>query len=575
MALTPTISQQLARFVELQPASNTGRRGAEAMVAAAVTMGVLYLAFGAQAALVGVSGAFVAFTGWDRPLWSRAKILGQLGVVYLAAVAAGVAVAGSGVLSVLVLGVVGLVVSFWYHAVIGDPPGPMLLIAGAGFATWSEALTVNGLPYLLLVIAGMTVSSAVCLLFQLPQRQLPLREAMEAVTEAVDALVAANPVTTDPKALARLRDEAFAAHFHAQEVLVDSTARDHPTTHRARLDRALHSLHVQLIEAVCRHELPWARVEVQELLKLPYLGTPDTRYLLRWAMSGASLPWLAARRMGVAILLTGAVVLASGSTQPHWAVMTTAIVLSGGVDRVTTTHRAAHRLAGTVAGLLLFLLIESRDPTPPVVLGIVLCCVFLTQVLGPRNFALASAAITPMALLMFTIGHPLPAQEVVTTRLLETAVGAGSAVLVLWLSGFSTPIALVRRQFRRTLRTLERTLDLYTAGWGRTPLGFAARRNLHFEQLACVRILDLALADRPRTLAHWPQLEADVSTLTHVVLTAGWTEEPAQTLDTAAMAGRLRNYLAGLPPISGLPIDADRAHRELTAVLAAGRAGRR
>lgn len=575
MPLTSTISHQLARFVELQPARNTRLRGAEATVAAATTMGVLYLAFGAQASLVGVSGAFIAFTGWDRPVWSRAKILGQLAVVYLAAVSAGVAVAGSGLLSVLVLGVVGLVVTFWYHAVIGDPPGPMLLIAGAGFATWSEALTVNGLPYVLLVIAGMVVSSTVCLLFQLPQRQLPLRQAMDAVTDAVDALVAANPLTTDAKVLARLRDDAFATHFHAQEMLVDSSARDLPATNRSRLDRGLHALHVQLIEAVCRHELPWARVEVQELLKLPYLGTPDTRYLLRWAMSGASLPWLAARRMGVSILLTGAVVLALGSTQPQWAVMTAAIVLSGGVDRVTTTHRAAHRVVGTVVGLLIFLVIESLDPAQPVVLAVVLCCVFLTQMLAPRNFALASAAITPMALFMFTIGHPVPVEEVVTTRLLETALGTGCAVLVLWLTGFTTPIALVRRQFRRALRTLERTLDLYSAGWARTPVGFAARRNLHFEQLACVRILDLALADRPRTLAHWPRLEADISTLTHVVLTAGWTEDPTQTLDTAAMATRLRSYLASLPPISGMPIDPQRAHRELSAVLAAGRAGRR
>ena len=267
MPLTSTISHQLARFVELQPARNTRLRGAEATVAAATTMGVLYLAFGAQASLVGVSGAFIAFTGWDRPVWSRAKILGQLAVVYLAAVSAGVAVAGSGLLSVLVLGVVGLVVTFWYHAVIGDPPGPMLLIAGAGFATWSEALTVNGLPYVLLVIAGMVVSSTVCLLFQLPQRQLPLRQAMDAVTDAVDALVAANPLTTDAKVLARLRDDAFAAHFHAQEMLVDSSARDLPATNRSRLDRGLHALHVQLIEAVV------GKVELGDALEV--LGGDD------------------------------------------------------------------------------------------------------------------------------------------------------------------------------------------------------------------------------------------------------------------------------------------------------------
>lgn len=575
MSVTSAISRQLAQFVEVKPATHTMLRGLEAAMAAAITMLALTVLFGPEYAFVGLSGAFLAFTGWDRPLLGRARILALLGIVYLAALAAGLLVAGHRVLSVLALALIGLVVSFWYHALIADPPGPMLLIAGASFATYVPATGIAPLTYLAVVLFGMVVSSLTCLIFQIPVRQIPLRDALHAVTEAINDLIRADASTTDRQELARLRDQAFAAHFHAQEVLVESTARDHPTTNRQRLDRQLHALHVRLIESVCRQETPWATVQVHLLLALPYLGAPSTGYLLRWAMSRASLPWLAARRMGMAILLVGTVTLLLDTAQPAWAIMTTAIILSFGVDRTSTTHRAGHRVVGTLLGLMVFLVIDTLTLHRFVLLCVIVGCIFLIQVLGPRNFALASMAITPMALFMFTGAHAdaNPA-EIVTSRMTETVVGAVCALAVLWATGFSTPIALARRQFRRTLRALERTLDLYSNGNARSRIGFSARRNLHFEQLASAQVLDLARRDRPRALAGYSKVEAVTSDLTYVVLTAGWTAVPERTLDTAAMAEALRACLAKLPPVSSRPIDAVAVAGELARVLDIGQAGR-
>lgn len=140
--------------------------------------------------------------------------------------------------------------------------------------------------------------------------------------------------------------------------------------------------------------------------------------------------------------------------------------------------------------------------------------------------------------------------------MLETLVGGVCSVLVIWAAGRRAPIALVRRQFRRSLRSLERLLLLIADGEQSSERGYAARRDLSFEQLQCGSILQIAQTDLPRDLADWNLLETSLNEASYVVLAACWTVDPQHSIDAEKMAGVLARMIAALPPVGTQMVDA-------------------
>jgi hypothetical protein len=192
-----------------------------------------------------------------------------------------------------------------------------------------------------------------------------------------------------------------------------------------------------------------------------------------------------------------------------------------------------------------------------VVLVIALILVFFIQMLAVRNYALAAMFVTPMALLISTAGNPYqPVGKIAGERIIETVIGAAASVFVIWATGRRAPIALVRRQFRRALRSLERLLLLIADGEQSTERGYAARRDLGFEQLQCGSILQIAQTDLPKDLADWNLLETAMNEASYVVLAACWTTDPPTSIDAERMAGVLTRMIAALPPVSTTMVDA-------------------
>nr|WP_246306057.1 FUSC family protein [Allobranchiibius huperziae] len=304
-----------------------------------------------------------------------------------------------------------------------------------------------------------------------------------------------------------------------------------------------------------------------------YLGSPSFAYLLRWGLSQRSLPWLAARRLAAAVLLTCAVSYGLHLGHPYWAVLTTALIITVGADRLSLTHRALHRLAGTLAGVLVFFALHALHVRGLLLLGVALLLVFLMQMVVVRNYALGGIFITPMALLISTANNPYqPVGHIAGLRILDTAVGAASSLIVIWVSSRGTPVILVRRQYRRALRALERVLVMLADGEQSTPAGFEARRDLSFEQLQCAQVLQIAQVDLPLTLGSWGELEAALNKLSYTVLAACWTVDPPATLHADAMAARLQRILSKLPPVSRTLVDAHELAKDLHDVLRIGMA---
>lgn len=567
MALT----RELTRFLEVEPDRGTWKRSLHSLVVATVTLVGLSLAFGIPAAMVGVPGLFLATAAYERSLRSRARVLRRLALAYLVAVSLG---ALASLLpawqAVLVLAALGTAISFGYHALLSDPPGPMMLILGAAVATYVPTLGVP-IPLVIAVTAlGLALGCSTSLLLTMPHSRAAVRRQLEALQEAVDAF------DTDLSELpadevGRLRDEAFGALFAAQASLRSSSSRREGaefSPEHLRMEDEIHALHLRLLRKMVAEDLPWAQAGETSMLD-HYVGAPRESYLVQWAFSRASPAWLAARRTGAAILAAGETSVLLGSDHPYWSVMTAALVLSVPADRISTLRRAGHRVVGTGLGVVLFLGIYSLHPPAWVTAGIVVVCLALLPVLAPQQYLLAMT-MTPIPLLLAAMHAQTGIAQIIQSRILETVIGAVAALLVLWLPGRSSSVLLVRRQFRRAMLALDQVLRQMVINPS-PDAGIELRRNLHFEQLAAARTLAMVLNDHPETLEGWSEVEAALNELTYSVLTAARTTDPGRALNWLEMARALETFLRTLPPVSKAPLHASVIAVVLTDVRLSGR----
>ncbi|GAB3486173.1 FUSC family protein [Flexivirga lutea] len=552
------LNRQLLAFAEVKPAPGRWKFALHVLAIVVVAVTLISLLLGPSMGLVGITGAFLGWIAQSRPIRSRLVILAGLDLTYIVCVAVGALVGDDPVLLTLVLTLISLVTVLGYNSLVAEPPGAMFLIMGPAIASYLPTVGIPAGTVVLVCAIGCVSASAASVLLQLVTRPRHAeQDALDTAEEAVAAYLGADRATIPRHRLARLRDQAFASVFGASMILEDAVGRQPRLRQWRRMNASLRHLHLAIIQQVVTVHLPGREVVVSGVEHRRYLGRPDWSYLLRWGLSPSSLPWLAARRMATAVLLTCVVSYGFHIGHPYWAAMTTALVMSVTADRLALTRRALHRITGTVIGIAAFFAIHAAHPSGLVLLVIALFLVFCVQMLAVRNYALGVIFVTPMALLISTAGNPYrPVGEIAGERVLETVVGGTASVLVIWLMGRRAPIALVRRQFRRSLRSLERLLLLIADGQQSSDRGYAARRDLGFEQLQCGNILQLAQTDLPRTLADWDLLETSLNEASYIVLAACWTTDPPRAIDAERMAGVLTRMIATLPPVGTRMVDA-------------------
>lgn len=135
--------------------------------------------------------------------------------------------------------------------------------------------------------------------------------------------------------------------------------------------------------------------------------------------------------VAVAAALAGAVATAAGWGHPAWAVMGAAAVLQGAHVRHVGV-RALQRAAGTAAGVALALPLLGAHLPFPAVAALVVVLQTATELVVARHYGVAMLTITPMALLMTSLGAPLDPAALALDRARDTALGAlvGLAVAV-------------------------------------------------------------------------------------------------------------------------------------------------
>ncbi|RYU13463.1 FUSC family protein [Nocardioides iriomotensis] len=132
-------------------------------------------------------------------------------------------------------------------------------------------------------------------------------------------------------------------------------------------------------------------------------------------------------RYVVAVGVAGALAAAVGIGHPWWAMVAAAAPLSA-PGRQHQVLRAGHRIAGTTLGLLPAAALLSLGLEPVPIVLVVVALQVVTELLVPRNYALALLFITPMALLMGTVAAQPSTRALIVDRGVETAIGALVAI---------------------------------------------------------------------------------------------------------------------------------------------------
>lgn len=139
---------------------------------------------------------------------------------------------------------------------------------------------------------------------------------------------------------------------------------------------------------------------------------------------------LFARTAIVAVLGTAISMLYTDPERAYWTVAAGVVVVGIVPGRGIAVNRGLHRTVGTIAGVGVYLLLGNLAMGPwmlALTLGVLQ---FVTELAITRHYALTTAAVTPLALIIVTSATgDFGTAAVVGERVLDTVVGAGLAVL--------------------------------------------------------------------------------------------------------------------------------------------------
>lgn len=133
----------------------------------------------------------------------------------------------------------------------------------------------------------------------------------------------------------------------------------------------------------------------------------------------------------LAPLATGAVAVALGLGHPYWGMVASVVPLTA-PTLLEMVHRGSHRIIGTLTGVVVAGAFLLLDPSATMLVVGIIVCQIAAELLVLRNYALALTFITPLALLMGQVVHPMATSDLVVQRTLETVLGVAIGLAVAW-----------------------------------------------------------------------------------------------------------------------------------------------
>lgn len=478
---------------------------ARAAVAVALP-GLLGVALGHDPAAATVAlGAFAVVYGEGRPYRVRWRAVSAAAGVMVVASAIGAGVGtlvhdaassgGSALWPMALVLTMSLFVAgcaFVVDALRIGTPGAFLPLLAVEVASALPAVGVPADHVVAWTAIGAVTAVPVAMSGCLLRPRTPERTAVASAIDAVDAF------DRDRGAATRRRAAVTAVHA-AWQCLHDAgiATRDHPLTRDllTAQDRCVALLH---------SSASTLGVDGEDLTRRVPAPRPTVRYRLGRAAHLRGRSALIVVRLLVACPAAGAVALVLGVARPDWAVITAAMILHQGPDRILGTYRAVHRFAGTVLGLLVLAALTPMDPTGTALVLVLAASMAGIQAYLVRNYGLAMVFITVLALLLAGLGSPDDLTAVTRDRLLETVIGVVVAVVVLW--------AVLPASYRRILDDADRRVaaTIEQIGAAADPVEERAlRRGLEFDlHSATTAALVAAHTDPAWTRTRWARHHA-------------------------------------------------------------------
>ena len=379
--------------------------------------------------LIGALGGVAVAYGEGHPYRMRWRIVATVGCVFavLGCISAVVGAVGAahgghvwGISVVLMMTFVVTGAAFIADALHVGPPGAFLFLLTAELA--AVLAGVGGVSVYVIgtwTVIGALSGIAVSLSGWALSPHGPQRSALHAATAAVNKYVS----DSTPRSL----HHAVRALHDAWDCFDDAgiSERDIPIT------LALRHVHRRLVRvAPAVHEREAS--EHDDVHVYRPLRRPGVLHRVRRAATPGSRTWTITIRVFVACTVAGLGSVALGLSRPDWAVISAAMILHQGPDRVLGSFRAVHRFAGTLLGLALLFGLQMGAPSAGAMVVIVALLFGATEALLVRNYGLAMAVITPMVMLLGDLGLPADIATATRDRLVETCVGVVVALAVLW-----------------------------------------------------------------------------------------------------------------------------------------------
>ena len=154
------------------------------------------------------------------------------------------------------------------------------------------------------------------------------------------------------------------------------------------------------------------------------------------AMPGAGPEWPLRHylvRYAVGILIAGSVATAIGIGHPYWAIVSVVVPMAAPTTPARTL-RGAQRVVGTLAGVLVAGGVLALGMPPLALIVVIAALTACAELAIGRNYVLALLFITPLALCMVQLGHPLPVGQLVADRAIETVLGIAVALVITLLT---------------------------------------------------------------------------------------------------------------------------------------------
>lgn len=607
----PRLFKEMVSFRAVQRVRWPFALRAAACMATPVLIGVLLndVASGLMAAL----GGFTSLYGSGRPYKIRARLLGIVALALAGAVAIGMLVSHSYVLSIVAITLFTMLATWICNAYRTGPPGAYMfvLVCAAGTAMPAEHLDAANAAFL--VLSGGALAWCVHMAGAWFRPRGPEQDAVIAASRAVESYIDA--IGEPSESTSR---HAAAAHLH--EAWTDLSAFRRRVSRTSRLgrlraiNRELHLLFAEAMSAAAKKTRPdddlreraVACAERARRIEAPDdtapvatspIGRPGLRDALRDAVRPGSQSRRVILRVGLAVVLTSVIGIFFELERSYWAITAAVLVLHQGFDRSRMVQRGVERIVGTLLGLGLAFVILAWHPQGLLLVLTIFALQFSIELLVVRNYALAVFFITTVALLIASGGAAIAdVGTYIEARGVDTVVGCLVGFLVFWLLP-PRPARQIPAEIARTLEACAALLPIVRSGDITTNEARLLRRNLQTRSFKLEHALDSARAESraERGLAEslWPAVAATQNLVYRVISTAWGLERLGpdaakdaasalfgedgerrlrQVLHSLAFSARHRRTPGPLPP--ELPAMLEENLRDLAEVLTRGHESR-